>query len=468
MKSILKFSLLLIGALSFAQNNLLDTSTWTVGTGSVSGFAVNGADAENVREVGLSPHGNNVVLWKAVPDGSDNADGGWNGSYINIDHTKTYRFSVWIKKTNSTDGTTYFGLYTKDAADNHTTLLLDNTANNNPYFWAGDTPQLDKWYLLVGFVHNSSYTGTTVNGGVYDGVTGTKVLNGLQDFKFTANATRLMHRVYLYFNANTSDRQFFYSPTIYEINGQEPTIQELINGPNGGDTQSPTAPTLLSTGQTDTTVDLSWTGATDDTAVTAYKIYKDGTLEATLGSVSTYQVTGLTAGTTYNFTVTALDAAGNESPVSNAVSVTTNGSSGGGGTIWNEANSVASYAGNVAVGTATVPSGYQMAIDGKLITEEVKVQLSGAWPDYVFAEDYTLPTLEEVEKHIQEKGRLINIPSADEVDANGIELGEMNKLLLEKIEEQMLYILDQEKKIKGLQGLENRIRVLEKMLKTKN
>jgi chitodextrinase len=218
----------------------------------------------------------------------------------------------------------------------------------------------------------------------------------------------------------------------------------------GTDTQSPTAPTLSSIGQTDTTADLSWTGATDDTAVTGYRIYQDGVLEVTLGNVSTYQVTGLTAGTNYNFTATALDAAGNESPVSNAVSVTTNGSGGGGGTVWTEANSVASYTGNVAVGTAIVPNGYQMAIDGKLITEEVKVQLSGDWPDYVFSPDYTLPTLEEVYRHINEKGHLINIPSATEVEANGIELGDMNKLLLEKIEELTLYILQQEQNQKLL------------------
>lgn len=58
-----------------------------------------------------------------------------------------------------------------------------------------------------------------------------------------------------------------------------------------------------------------------------------------------------------------------------------------------------------------------------------------------------MPTLEEVEKHIQEKGHLINIPSAKEVEENGIQLGEMNKLLLEKIEELTLYTLEQEEKI---------------------
>ncbi|WP_422861150.1 DUF2341 domain-containing protein [Flagellimonas sp. W118] len=235
---------------------------------------------------------------------------------------------------------------------------------------------------------------------------------------------------------------------------------ESVSGGGGGDTQSPTSPTLSSTVQTDTTADLSWSGATDNIGVTGYKIFKDGALETTLGNVNTYQVTGLTASTAYNFTATALDAAGNESAASNSVSVTTDSSSGGGssgGSVWSESNSVASYTGDVAIGTSTVPTGYKMAIDGKLITEEVKVQLSSNWPDYVFKEGYDLPTLEEIQKHIKEKGRLPKIPSADEVKTNGIELGEMNKLLLEKIEELTLHLLQQNIRIQKLEKINNEL-----------
>ncbi|WP_420603227.1 DUF2341 domain-containing protein [Flagellimonas sp.] len=214
------------------------------------------------------------------------------------------------------------------------------------------------------------------------------------------------------------------------------------------DTQPPSTPTNLSSvGNTDTTADLSWNLATDNIGVTGYKIFKDGTLEATLGNVTTYQVTGLAASTTYGFMVTALDAAGNESAPSSTISVTTDSSSGGGGSggsVWSESNSVASYAGDVAIGTNSVPAGYKMAIDGKLITEEVKVQLSGNWPDYVFKEGYDLPTLEEIQKYIKEKGRLPNIPSAKEVEANGVDLGEMDKLLLEKIEQLILFTIKQQ------------------------
>lgn len=88
-------------------------------------------------------------------------------------------------------------------------------------------------------------------------------------------------------------------------------------------------------------------------------------------------------------------------------------------------------------------------MEGSIGAREIKVEV-GTWSDYVFAEDYDLPTLEEVERHIRENGHLINIPSAREVEANGIALGDMNRLLLEKIEELTLYTLQLNRENKKL------------------
>jgi chitodextrinase len=95
-----------------------------------------------------------------------------------------------------------------------------------------------------------------------------------------------------------------------------------ITAGSGGDTTAPTAPTLSASGTTQTTTNLSWTGATDNVGVTGYDVYRGSTL---LGSTAatTYNVTGLTAATTYTFSVKAKDAAGNISVSSNAVNVTT-------------------------------------------------------------------------------------------------------------------------------------------------
>lgn len=115
--------------------------------------------------------------------------------------------------------------------------------------------------------------------------------------------------------------------------------------------------------------------------------------------------------------------------------------------------------GKVGVGTNTVPNDYKFAVAGKIITTEVKVQLQSGWPDYVFEDTYELPALQEVENHIKIKGHLPNIPSAKEVEkAGGIELGSMNKKLLEKIEELILYTIQQDKQLKKQSSEINRLK----------
>ncbi len=206
---------------SHAQN-LLNTSTWTVGSGSVAGFTQNGPTAENSREYGANHIGENVILWKATPGTDGHASGGWNTSYHNIDHTKDYRFTVWLKKTNSNDGHSYLG-----CNSTNNILKLDGSVNNNPYFWVGDLPKLNRWYLIVGFVHKSSYTSTVNHGRIYDGVTGEEVAT-ITDFKFKNTAINVRHRSYLYYDSNTADRQYFYAPRLEQVNGSEPSITELL------------------------------------------------------------------------------------------------------------------------------------------------------------------------------------------------------------------------------------------------
>lgn len=91
----------------------------------------------------------------------------------------------------------------------------------------------------------------------------------------------------------------------------------------------------------------------------------------------------------------------------------------------------------------------KLQVRGLIRAQAVKVEMSN-WADFVFAKDYVLPTLQETEKHIKEKGHLAGIPSAAEVEKNGIELGDMNKKLLQKIEELTLYLIEQKKQIETL------------------
>ncbi|WP_214228808.1 hypothetical protein [Pedobacter sp. B4-66] len=120
--------------------------------------------------------------------------------------------------------------------------------------------------------------------------------------------------------------------------------------------------------------------------------------------------------------------------------------------------------GNVGIGTATPNA--KLAVNGNIRAHEIKVETSG-WPDYVFAKDYQLPTLQETEQHIKEKGHLQGIPSATEVKTNGVNLGEMDAKILQKVEELTLYLIEQDKKIKQLQTQNDNLQSEMKKIKEK-
>jgi len=101
---------------------------------------------------------------------------------------------------------------------------------------------------------------------------------------------------------------------------------------------------------------------------------------------------------------------------------------------------------NGLVGIGTTAPDSKLSVNGNIRAKEIKVETAN-WPDYVFAKDYSLPSLVETEKHIKEKGHLPGIPSAKEAEANGIDLGEMNAKLLKKIEELTLHLIEKDKEI---------------------
>lgn len=100
--------------------------------------------------------------------------------------------------------------------------------------------------------------------------------------------------------------------------------------------------------------------------------------------------------------------------------------------------------GRVGIGTLTPDT--ELAVNGTIHAKKVKVDLTG-WSDFVFKNNYILPTLEEVENFIKKHGHLKDIPNEKEVLKEGIDIGEMNAKLLQKIEELMLYTIQQQKQI---------------------
>jgi hypothetical protein len=104
--------------------------------------------------------------------------------------------------------------------------------------------------------------------------------------------------------------------------------------------------------------------------------------------------------------------------------------------------------GQVAIGSAAVAAGFDLSVSGAIICEELVVQISGDWPDYVFADDYDLMPLAELEASIKLHKHLPGIPQAGEIERKGVSIGEMQKQMMEKIEELTLYLIDQNKRLK--------------------
>lgn len=115
--------------------------------------------------------------------------------------------------------------------------------------------------------------------------------------------------------------------------------------------------------------------------------------------------------------------------------------------------------GKVGIATTNTPStigaanisNYSLYVKGGILTEELRVRTG--WADYVFNDDYELKPLYEVKQFIDENGHLPNVPSASQVEEEGIELGEITKIQQEKIEELTLYLIQQQKELDELKTL---------------
>jgi hypothetical protein len=399
----------------------------------------------------INPFGQNANMLETP------GEPGWRGFRFQllIDHSKTYRISFWAKFSDVYANPFLAEVLTKDPGGNNLDDIVrdGSTITHFKYVatgWNGQAivPQTDMWYLFVAFVNGSSDT-NTYNGGIFD-VSGNLITQEpMSDARWQTTAQYLEFNSYYNYSTPTSNTAHFFDPRVEEVFNGDDNVTDLINPVSGnvpvtGVNLSPSNLTLDVGNSHQFTAIIAPSNATDQGVVWSSS-------NNSVASVnSSGLITAIAEGTT-NITVTSIDGGFTaQSPI------TVNDSSGvgnpppSGDSLWAKSGSTVSVTDkndNVAIGTTAVPTGFKMAVDGKIIAEEIRVELSdsnGTWPDYVFSSDYHLPTLEEIQKHIKEKGHLPNIPSAQEAGENGIEVGEMNRLLLEKIEEQMLYILQLE------------------------
>lgn len=116
-------------------------------------------------------------------------------------------------------------------------------------------------------------------------------------------------------------------------------------------------------------------------------------------------------------------------------------------------------AGNTGNGAPklTIRSDGRVTVAGQVHDREIKVTATAGGADFVFADDYTLPKLQEIEAFVKKNKHLPEIPSAAEMEANGLHLAEMNIKLLQKIEELTLYLIIQQKE---MELMKNEIRII--------
>ena len=222
---------------TYLPYSLINMSTWTVGIGGATGYNANGnPTSENERFSGTNPWGDTDIIWGSFPSGNGNDDGGWNTPYFNIDNTKLYRFSVWVRRTSATfGGTFYLGMYANGSGSRR----MDNSAaEGNAYWHCSGTGSLTQnvWYLFVGHVYpwTTTYTGKHPNTGYYlinnpvkqGEIDGCNI--GTGDLKWSSNSTTGIHRTYHYYCADNTTRLQFYDPRVDLVDGTEPTIYELV------------------------------------------------------------------------------------------------------------------------------------------------------------------------------------------------------------------------------------------------
>jgi hypothetical protein len=132
------------------------------------------------------------------------------------------------------------------------------------------------------------------------------------------------------------------------------------------------------------------------------------------------------------------------------------------GTSWNSRLFIESFTGNVGIGTTTPAE--RLSVNGNIRSKKIIVTQNG-WSDYVFKDGYHLRPLSQVENFIKENKHLPEVPTAKDVEKNGVDVGETQALLLKKIEELTLYIIEMKKENEKIKSdFENEIKELKQQI----
>lgn len=202
--------------------NMFFRFLWNEGSGGYSKYLQYGTNANNKREILPTPFNMPDVVWKCVSTADGDTDGGFYVPNIPIYHHLTYRYSIWVKQMQR-DGTILFG------CDPNTSLYSGQTSDG--LFWGGDLPELNKWYLLVGYINSSEdNTGEKSDAGIYDPKTGRKASDAVKfkTFKFKNTDEVQMFRAYQGSALGIGTEVHFWGQRLDLCNNREPSISELL------------------------------------------------------------------------------------------------------------------------------------------------------------------------------------------------------------------------------------------------
>ncbi|MCS3869832.1 hypothetical protein J3D55_002748 [Chryseobacterium ginsenosidimutans] len=227
----------------------------------------------------------------------------------NVARTYNFRFTVRDNRAGGSGNNSDDAVITVNGTAGPFSVSSQNSATT----YTGGTSQTITWNVAGTTANGVNAANVDILWSTNSGTTWTTLLAGTPNDGTQAvtipNASTTTGRIMV----KGSNHIFF------DVNNANITVNA---GSGTGDVLAPTAPVLAASGTTSTSTNLSWSGATDNVAVTGYDVYQGASLIGSTASAS-YTVTSLTPSTTYSFSVKAKDAAGNVSPSSNTVSVTT-------------------------------------------------------------------------------------------------------------------------------------------------
>lgn len=193
-----------------------------VGAWAHQGRATAPAGPSSQLLIDLGPDGQPTVIWRSTSGTGGNAQGGFTrvpGDAINP--ALPYRLAVWVRSSGDDSGQFYLG--------GRNLETLAGVPDLNPYFfsYSRNLMQSGRWYLAVGYVNPAGYTGSGGLSGLWDAVTGQKVLAGV-DYRWEADALDCRWRAFQYYNTVAGGVSDLASPMVHKIDGTEPSIAALL------------------------------------------------------------------------------------------------------------------------------------------------------------------------------------------------------------------------------------------------